>query len=93
MANADMTFHAFVWYVKHNRYKSMDNMTEDDFDNMVEGYARENSAEITWPDSRSAGSTFTDIDWPGAIIAKKDTLTTDQADYPEGHGKAAVYGA
>jgi len=34
-ATADQTFWAFIMYVTNNPYKSMDNMTEDDFWAMV----------------------------------------------------------
>lgn len=88
-ANADKTFWAFVWYVKNNRFKTVEAMTESDFDAMVEGYARENSSEITYPD----GGTYTDIEYPGGITAAKTRATCDQSDYPEGHFKKAKYGA
>lgn len=39
MAAADQVFWGFIFYVKNNPHKSMDNMTEDDFDEMVRQYA------------------------------------------------------
>jgi len=88
-ANADKTFWAFVWYVKNNRFKTVEAMTEDDFDAMAAGYALENSDEITTPDA----GTYTDIEYPGAVTAAKTRAACDQADYPEGHFKKDKYGA
>lgn len=88
-ANADKTFWAFVWYVRNNRFKTVESMTDDDFVAMAAGYARENSTEITYPDA----GTYTEIEYPGAISAAKTRLACDQADYPEGHFKKAKYGA
>ena len=88
-ATADRIFWAFVWYAKHNPYKSMDNMTSDDFDAMVTGYALENSTELSAADP----GTYTDVEYPGAITADNATTTTDQVDYPEEHFKKAKYGA
>lgn len=87
--NTDAVFWAFVYYVKNNRFKTVDAMSEDDFDAMALGYARENSDEITVPDS----GTFTNIEYPGGITAAKTRLACDRSDYPEGHFKKAKYGA
>lgn len=92
-ATADVTFWAFAHYVKNNRYKSFEAMTEGDFDNLLEGFARENSTELSSADPVSLGSDYTDIEWPGAITAARNTKSTDQADYFEGHGKKAKWGA
>lgn len=88
-ANADKTFWAFVWYVKNNRFKTVESMTEADFDAMAAGYALENSDEITTPDA----GTYTEIEYPGGITAAKTRAACDQSDYPEGHFKKAKYGA
>ncbi len=88
------TFWAFVHYVKNNRFKTVESMTEDDFDAMVEGFARENSTEITSAaDPIALDAAYPSIEWPGAITAYRDRATCDQADYPEGHFKKAKYGA
>ena len=93
-ATTTVTFYAFVHYVKNNRFKTFESMNEDDFDALVEGFARENSTEITAAaDTTAIDGTYTDIEWPGAITAKRDRATCDQADYPEGHFKKAKYGA
>ena len=41
-ATADEAFWAFVMYVKNNLHKSIDNMTENDFDAMVSAFAAVN---------------------------------------------------
>ncbi len=89
-------FWSFVHYVKNNRFKTVDSMSEDDFDRIAEGFARENSTEITdaTPDANLLlGSEWSSVEWPGAISAYRTRATCDQADYFEGHGKKAKYGA
>ena len=88
-ASADRVFWAFVWYVKHNRFKSIASMNEDDFDAMVKGYALENSTELSAADP----GTYTDVEYPGGITASNTQAIADQSDYPEGHYKKAKYGA
>jgi len=93
-ATTNDTFWAFVHYVKNNRFKTVEAMNEDDFDAMVEGFARENSTEITAAaDTTALAAAYTSIEWPGAISAYRDRATCDQADYPEGHFKKDKYGA
>ena len=41
-ATADKIFWSFIFYVKHNPHKSIDNMTENDFDAMVKQFAAVN---------------------------------------------------
>lgn len=41
-STADKVFWGFVFYVKHNPFKSIDNMTENDFDAMVKQFAAVN---------------------------------------------------
>lgn len=95
-ASTNDTFWSFVWYVKNNRFKTIESMNEGDFDKLAEGFARENSTEITdaTPDDNILlGSEWSSVEWPGAISAYRTRATCDQADYPEGHFKKAVYGA
>jgi len=92
-ASTNDTFWAFVHYVKNNRFKTVESMTEDDFDAMAEGFARENSTEITGAaDGVTIGNEYSSIEWPGAISAYRNRATCDQADYPEGHFKKDKYG-
>ena len=46
-ATADQTFWGFVMYVKNNPHKSIDNMTENDFDAMVKEFAAVNVTAST----------------------------------------------
>ena len=95
-ASTTVTFWAFVHYVKNNRFKTVESMTEDDFDAMAEGFVRENAAEFpeeTGADTIAVDAAYTDIAWPGGITAYRNRATCDQADYPEGHFKKAKYGA
>lgn len=46
-ATADQTFWGFVMYVTNNPFKSIDNMTEDDFWAMVEQFAAVNVTAST----------------------------------------------
>lgn len=41
-ATADQTLWGFIMYVKNNPYKSIDNMTENDFDAMVKQFVAVN---------------------------------------------------
>jgi len=93
-ASLRVTFWSFVHYVKNNRFKTVESMTEEDFDNMVEGFARENSTElVAATDNTALNAAYTSIEWPGAISDYRNWATCDQADYPEGHFKKAKYGA
>lgn len=95
-ASVTVTLWSFVHYVKNNRFKTVESMTEDDFDAMVEGFVRENAAEFpeaTGKDTIALNADYTDIAWPGGIQAAKNRSSCDQADYPEGHFKKAKYGA
>jgi len=93
-ASTNDTFWSFVHYVKNNRFKTVESMTEDDFDAMAEGFARENSTEIDGgaADDTAIDAAYPSIEWPGAITAYRNRATCDQADYPEGHFKKAKYG-
>lgn len=53
-ATADQAFWAFIMYVTHNPFKSIDNMTENDFWAMVEQFAAVNvTAGLTASTSRT----------------------------------------
>ena len=92
-ASLDDIFYAFVHYVKNNRFKTVESMTEDDFDAMVEGFARENGEITVSADAIALGAAYPSVEWPGAIAAYRNRATCDQADYPEGHFKKDKYGA
>ena len=89
-----ITVCSLINYIKNNRFKTVESMTEEDLDEMVKGFCLENAAEmITATDNTALDAAYTSIAWPGAISAYRDRATCDQADYPEGHFKKAKYGA
>ena len=84
--------HSLRAYVMRNPYKSIDNMTADDFDNMFDGFVQENSeisATASFADAAGTGT----LSFPGDIAAADSQTNADQADYPEKHLKKAKYGA
>jgi len=93
-ASLRVTFWSFVHYIKNNRFKTVESMTEDDLDALAEGFARENNTElVAATDNTALDGTYTSIEWPGGVTAKRDRATCDQADYFEGHGKKEKWGA
>lgn len=93
-AGARITVWALVHYIKNNRFKTVEAMTEQDLDDMVAGFCLENSDEMTnATDNTALAAAYTSIAWPGGITAYRNRATCDQADYPEGHFKKAKYGS
>lgn len=78
---ADVCFYGFLWYIKHNPFKTFSGMTADDLDNMASLFAAENSDALSATDP----GTYTDLEWPGTITAVQDTASCDQANWPEKH--------
>ena len=89
-ASASHILWGFAWYARHNPYKSMDNMTERDFINMLNLYASANNSESSI-DTSDPG-TYTSVYFPdatvtgGTISAAQTTAACDQANYPEKSG-------
>jgi hypothetical protein len=79
-ATADQTFWGFVYWIKHNPYKSIEAMTELDFDEAVKQFAAVNVTAGTL--STSDPGSYGTLDWP-----KKGTTTRYATD---GNGVAAV---
>lgn len=48
-SSIDKMFWAFIFYVKHNPFKSIDNMTENDFDAMVSAFSAVNDTQGLTP--------------------------------------------
>ena len=94
-STSDETFWGFIFYVKHNPLKSIDNMTENDFDEMVKQFALVNaSATITaatapdYPAYYGYGIVdYGDIDYP------KRGSTTRYATDGSGVASGASYAA
>ena len=66
-ASADQVFWGFVMYVKNNPHKSMDNMTEDDFDAMVKQFAAVNVTAATGSLTVATAEDLTDYYGYGAV--------------------------
>ena len=92
MASTGMMFWAFEHYLKNNPHKGPSGMTNDDITAAADLFYSFNttSAGSVRP---AVDAAFTDCDWPdfgavadaGGINAVRDTLTTDQARFPESH--------
>ena len=91
MADAGMAFWAFIHYIENNPNKAAGGMTNQDIENMVALFYATNLTIIS--QARPAvGAAFTNADFPDAdggdgtgIAAVRDTVTIDQAVYPETH--------
>lgn len=96
-ATANQTLHGFIYYLKHNPFKSIEaGMTHADLDAMRDAYITVNTSDATLtadPLSYGATQDFPKRDATGAAQADgagvscttPTTLITDQAHYPEQH--------
>lgn len=90
-ANATKTFWGFIWWLKHNPFKSIDAMNEDDLDAMSRDFQLENVATITTTDI-ALNAAYTGITWPkedavagSGVTAVKNTASCEQSQYPDQH--------
>ena len=91
-ATANQTLHGFIYWLKRNRYKSIEaGMTYADLDAMVTQYVAANVSDATLTaDPLSYGATQ---DFPakgggdgtGISCTTPTTLVTDQSTYPDEH--------
>ena len=97
-ATADQTLDGFIYYLKHNPFKSIEaGMTHADLDAMVAAYVKVNAsdASLSAADPASYGATQ---DYPkrdttgtgrgdgvGVSCTTPTTAITDQSYYPEQH--------
>lgn len=91
-ATADQTFWGFAYWMKHNPVKSIEAMTEQDFDEAVKQFAAVNVTAGTL--STSDPGSYGTLDWPkratatwwaanGAGVAAAQTTTScEQSLYP-----------
>lgn len=97
-ATADQTLYGFLYYLKHNPFKSIEaGMTHADLDNMVAAYVKVNTTDATLsaadPLSYGATQDFPKHDTTGAGLldgagvscTTPTTKITDQAHYPDQH--------
>ena len=97
-ASADQTLYGFIYYLKHNPFKSIESgMTWDDFDAMVKAYVTVNASDASlsaadplsygltqdFPQRDSTGAGW--ADGAGVSCTTPTTLITDQSHYPEQH--------
>lgn len=87
---ADIELWAFLWWLKHNPYKSIDAMNEDDLDAMVLAFMTEN--ETGGPFTLTDHGTYTGVTFPktdtaagSGITAAQTTVACEQSHYPEQH--------
>lgn len=91
MATTQQTFWGFLWWIKHNRHKSIEAMTEDDLDAMAQAFATVNTtpSTITTTDPLSYGT----LDFPKkggladatGLQAAATQAACDQSHYPDTH--------
>ncbi|MBN2591637.1 MAG: hypothetical protein JXA96_17355 [Sedimentisphaerales bacterium] len=77
-ASANDIFWAYNWYIRHNPYKNIDNMTDDDLVRMRDLFVAANS-------ELSTTASYSSAEFPGAITAAATTAAVNQATYPEKH--------
>lgn len=87
---ADITFWAFVWWIKGNPFKSIESMNEQDFDDMVTAFVTENETDV--PFTTTDHGTYTGITYPakdtaaGSGGAAAQTQAAREASaYPDQH--------
>ena len=92
MAQSDEAMWAFEHYLKNNPLKGPGGLTNDDITAMADlFYSYNNTAVGTARPAIDAN--FGDCDWPdytavadaGGVQATRDTLSIDQARFPESH--------
>jgi hypothetical protein len=79
--SADCTFWGFLWYLRHNPFKTFGGMTEDDLIATAKLFAATNSDALSATDP----GTYTDVEFPSAVTGAQTTAACDQALYPESH--------
>ena len=86
----NQTLWGFLWWLKHNRFKSIEAMNTDDLDAMILAWTTENAAEctVTTADPAAYGdSTFPKENTAAGsgIAAAQTQAACDQSFYPEQH--------
>lgn len=76
--------HSLRAYITRNPFKTLGNMTKDDFDNMFDLFVAENSEISSTASFVDAAGTGT-LSFPGNIAAADSQSNADQAIYPEKH--------
>ena len=97
-ATADQTLYGFIYYLKHNPFKSVEaGFTHADLDAMVKAYVTTNATDATlsatdplaygdaqdFPLHDTTGAGL--ADGAGVLAETPTTLITDQAHYPDQH--------
>ncbi len=85
---ADIELWAFLWWLKHNRFKTIEAMNEQDLDAMVLAFVTEN--EAAGPFTLTDHGTYTGVTFPktdtaaaSGITAAQTQAACDQSHYPE----------
>jgi len=88
--SADITLWSFLWWLKHNPFKSIEAMTEDDLDAMVLAFTTENAT--AGPLNTTDPGTYTGLTFPkldtaagSGVTAAQTTAACEQSFYPEQH--------
>jgi len=94
-STASKVFWGFIFYVKHNPHKSMDAMTEDDFDEMVKQFAAVNvtGGPITAATAKDAANHYGygDVDISTDLYFPKKGTTTHWAADAGGIATSTTY--
>lgn len=87
---ADIELWAFIWWLKHNPFKSIEAMNEDDLDAMVTAFVTENAT--AGPFTTTDHGTYTGVTFPktdtaagSGVTAAQTVAACDQSHYPEQH--------
>jgi len=90
-ADTDQTFWGFLWWIKHNRHKSIEAMTEDDLDAMVLAFVTVNETLCTF--STKDPLAYGTLEYPqkgglsntNGMTAAATQAACDQSHYPDTH--------
>ena len=90
-ATTDQAFWGFLWWIKHNRHKSIEAMTEDDLDAMVLAFTTVNVTLCTF--STTDPLAYGTLEFPqkgglsdqAGVTAAATQAVADQSHYPDTH--------
>lgn len=90
-ATTDQAFWGFLWWIKNNRHKSIESMTEDDLDAYVLAFTTVNVTLCTF--STTDPGAYGTLEYPqkdglsdaAGVTAAQTKAICDQSHYPETH--------
>lgn len=90
-ASKNQVLWGFLWWIKHNRHKSIEAMTEDDLDAMVSAFVKVNATLCTF--TATDPLAYGTLEYPqkdgladtDGMLAVGTQAACDQSHYPDTH--------